>query len=129
MGKAWLGVVVLVLVCVPAWASEWTQIAHSDDAISYVDRSSAQYAGSRVTFWSKQAYSTTRQVRVGSELKPYTSLIMQTTIDCANRTQLNLAGRFYDSSGNLVTESSGNPAPRPIVPDSGADWERRALCR
>jgi hypothetical protein len=127
--KALIYVLALLLLCATAWAADWTQIGHSNDAILYVDRSSAQYNGSHVTYWSKQVYSTARQVRVGSDLKPYNTLVMQTDLDCANRTAQNLVARFYDSSGNIVTSIDTAQNSRPIVPDSGADWERRAVCR
>ena len=127
--KIWLGVAAVLLTYAPAWASDWTQIGHSDGIILYIDRSSVQRNGSHVTYWSKQVYSTPHQVRVGGELKPYSNLVMQGDVDCANRTVQPLVGRFYDSAGTIVTSSDAAQPSRPIVPDSGSDWERQAVCR
>lgn len=130
MKKLLIGAVLSLFAACPAVASDWAQIGHSDDGtILYIDRSSVQYNGTHAIVWAKNVYATPRQVTVNGVLKPFTTIVMQSDIDCANRTSLSLAGRFYDSNGELVVEIGASQAPRPIVPDSGNDWERQAVCR
>jgi hypothetical protein len=119
---------VSMLVALPAWATSWEKVGDSADhtATFYVDRSSAQYDGSHVIFWEKTDLSTQQQF----DGKPYTTVLMKSDMDCAERTVQLLAVNFYDSTGTAVFSVD---APRrdviAIVPDSSADSEREALCR
>jgi hypothetical protein len=124
-----LFVLVLVLVALPAWATNWEKIGDSADntATFYIDRSSAQYNGSHVTFWDKTDLSTPQQL---SGIKPYTAILRKSDMDCAERTVRLLALNFYDSTGTVVfSDDAPHGAVTAIVPDSSADAEREALCR
>ena len=107
-----------------ARAADWLYFSASDDIISYLDSSSVQAAGHKVTIWETRVYRFPKND--GSK-----SAKVRVHYDCAEQTTQILAAFLIDGSGSVLAASSASDDFQivPVVPGSSGEQKFEHVCR
>jgi len=112
-----------------AWAETWVVIAQGAGATLSLDKESVSSSAGRTLYVSRLLYSTPQTLTKEAEAPAtYTELRHHMQMDCTNKLQSPLTGRFFDASGKMVAEIVVPERLRPIIAGSSADWEFRVVC-
>lgn len=120
---------VAFLASVEARAEDWVVLAQGGGATLSLDRDSIATGDGQARYVSRLSYDAPQALTDAAD-KPatYVELRNRMEMNCAQKTQSPLVGRFYDASGKMVAEIFTPARPQPIVAGSSADWEYKAVC-
>jgi hypothetical protein len=134
--RAFLCAAAILAWSLPADAETWVEIANTASFVATIDSDSAERTPGHVRYWMRQVLSSEHPIGIygGKEMKgeniqgvaKYTEMRSHLEIDCDAHTYTQLAAKFYDRAGAVVSEATmADRAPKPIGPKSllaaGAD--------
>lgn len=104
--------VILALLPVPAFATDWVKIGGSSTGVTvYYDRDSATYKEAEVDAWARIVYPKPQPLSGGGEAA---ELRTHYDIDCMARTISSIGVEFYDAGGTLLRSVVPDPKPEAI---------------
>lgn len=125
-GMKQLGLVLLLLLSLPAAAAEWVRARPLADGDQYFyDRSKLYINGDEITYWKKVAFKSPATVKGQAA----TSGLYRERIHCAEHTLRLISYLLYAADGSTIEYIASHEAEAtPIIPDTVGDVFEKTVC-
>jgi hypothetical protein len=121
-----LGLIILFLLSLPAFAAEWVRVRPLAEGDQYFyDRSKLYINGDEITYWKKVAFKIPATVKGQAAV----SGLYRERIHCAEHTLKLISYLLYAADGNTIEYiASHEGEAAPIIPDTVGDVFEKTVC-